>query len=123
MKLTRRETPSLSAEEFLRRTEEYYDLGHQKIRPQAICKDGFRVSIQHSDGHYCRPRCSGAGYYESVELGYPSKRVKEWIDWAEDPKHPKNTVYGYVPLDIVEQVIAKHGGILGALMWLKPKGE
>lgn len=26
------------------------------IRPELICNDGFRVSIQASKGHYCDPR-------------------------------------------------------------------
>ena len=31
--------------------------------------------------------------------------------YAEDEYKPTDTVYGYVPMEIVEQLIKKHGGI------------
>ena len=32
------------------------------------------------------------------------------LKWAEDPENPCDTVYGYVPVTVVNLVIAKHGG-------------
>jgi len=34
-------------------------------------------------------------------------------EWAEDPDHPTNTVYAYVPIFLLDDVIEKHGGIVG----------
>ena len=33
------------------------------------------------------------------------------MPYAEDRERPTDTVYGYVPVEIVERVIEKHGGI------------
>lgn len=52
--------------------------------------------------------------YEEVELGYPSEPDDLINEYAEigydDTPNYTNTVHGYVPLDIVEKLIEKHGG-------------
>lgn len=81
------------------------------VRPSVICNDGFTISIQGGDDfHYCTPR-KRVNEYEAVELGYPSESDPLIMEYAEDPFNPTNTVYGFVPLDVVEKLIAKHGGI------------
>lgn len=75
-------------------------------RPEAVCADGFKMSIQASDCHYCRKNDGGS--YASVEIGFPSAPeplLESYEDFGGD-------VYGYVPLNVVDAVIAKHGGIL-----------
>ena len=39
---------------------------------QVICADGFSMSVQASETHYCSPRETGAERYTAVEIGYPS---------------------------------------------------
>jgi len=34
------------------------------------------------------------------------------MPWAEHPAQPTDTVYGYVPADVVTNVIVKHGGMI-----------
>ena len=55
--------------------------------------------------------------YEAVELGYPSEPDDLINEYAEigfnDAPNYTNTVYGYVPVDIVEKLIEKHGGFKG----------
>lgn len=68
-------------------------------RPEAICADGFKMSIQASDEHYCQN-------YVSVEVGFPSPSEPLLDEYGDDG------VYGYVPLTVVDAIIAKHGGIL-----------
>ena len=81
------------------------------IRPFVACKDGFTVSIQGGDDfHYCTPR-KRVNEYEAVELGFPSESDPLIMEYAENPAIPTETVYGWVPLDVVEKLIAKHGGI------------
>ena len=81
------------------------------VLPRIFCKDGFNVSVQASEFAYCHPRDS-LGPWSEVELGYPSKRIKELMPYCEDPENPKNTVYGYVPLALVAKVLDDHGGIV-----------
>jgi len=51
------------------------------------------------------------GWYSSVELGYPSERDDLIMEYAEDQDNPTETVYGWVPIEVVEELLKKHGGI------------
>lgn len=83
------------------------------LRPMAVCADGFKMSIQASDLHYCMPReILRNGDYSNVEIGNLSEEVNEFLPFAEDETKPLYTVYGFVPVEIVNTVIAKHGGII-----------
>ena len=82
----------------------------QENRPRLLCNDGFSISVQASKFHYCRPMLDGAQDYEEVELGYPSNEDELINDYAEDDNYTR-TVYGYVPIEVVEKLIEKHGGI------------
>jgi hypothetical protein len=96
---------------------EYLKLHHKDnthVIPRITCADGFNLSVQASHYHYCQPRYDDCYQYFSVEIGYPSERVDEFMEFAEDPREPTDTVYGQVPVDIVDAVIAKHGGIVTA---------
>ena len=87
------------------------------VVPKLFFNDGFSISIQASNSHYC----SGKNYeiinddimleHSSFELGYPSKKESLIMEYAESPERPTNTVYGHVPLRIVEEMITKHEGI------------
>lgn len=102
----------MTVKEFLKSTINVDDLIRmQMIRPRAKCNDGFSISVQASFCHYCEPRQDGLEEYDSVELGYPSSPDKLIADYAEDDEDLTNTVYGYVPIDVVEKLIEKHGGI------------
>ena len=113
---------------------------YQKVRPRIVCNDGYSVSVQVSEYTYCEPRytqwqnedgwevINGKYYlsseaprnfetdhftpYESVELGYPSEADELIYEYAECNDYT-NTVYGYVPVKIAEQLIEKHGGFKG----------
>jgi len=87
---------------------------HTIRRGRIACTDGFGVSIQASHVHYCEPR-SETGPWSQVELGYPSADPGEVIRaYAENPYQPTDTVYPYVPIELVEALIAQHGGIVQA---------
>jgi hypothetical protein len=77
-----------------------------------VCKDGFSMSVQAHEGAYCIPRVDGAERYTQVEVGYPSQPESLLMEWAENPKAPTDTVYGYVPVSRISLVCAKHGGIV-----------
>ena len=82
----------------------------QLIRPRLVCKDGFSMSVQASQYHYCTPRVDGVVEYEEVEIGSLDTKEELLMPYAEDPDE-YFTVYRYVPVDIVNQLIEKHGGI------------
>lgn len=78
---------------------------------RATCFDGFSLSIQASRNHYCSPR-EDVGPWSAVEIGYPSKPCAALAEYAEDPDDLTETVYGWVPVEVVESVLAEHGGII-----------
>lgn len=82
------------------------------IRPAIRCKDGFQISVQASEFHYCSPRINGADEYKSVELGFPNYEDLLILPYAEDPCNPTHSIYGNVPIEIVNELIEKHGGIV-----------
>ena len=73
------------------------------LTPVVVCKDGFEMSVQESPNHY-----SG---YGSVEVGFPSSKESLLMPFAQQPKTPTKTVYGHVPVEVIDEVILKHGGI------------
>lgn len=56
---------------------------------------------------------SESGEYEAVEVGGLNKEEELLMPYAEDAKKPIKTVYGYVPVEVVDAVIQKHGGLYG----------
>ena len=87
----------------------------QPSRKRVKCADGFSVSIQASENHYCTPRIDGAYIeYENVELGFPSddeSLIEEYSEMMEDTTLTQS-VYPYVPAEIVKKVLDKHGGMV-----------
>ena len=82
------------------------------VRPRICCKDGFSISVQGgTEYHYCTPR-KHCNQYIGVELGLPSAADPLLEDYAEDPSDPTGTVYGYVPIEVVESLVDKHGGMI-----------
>ena len=91
----------------------------QKTRDYVVCADGFTMSVQASENHYCSPRVNGQEViYGRVEIGFPSEREPEFDEYVEDLSQDgkdidwTGSVYGWVPSDIVALVIAKHGGMV-----------
>lgn len=82
------------------------------IVPRFECADGFVVSIQASAGHYCIPRQNRFWPYHCFELGYPTAKddaLWTYIDGnAEDDQ--TQSVFGYVPANVVVELINRHGG-------------
>ena len=77
--------------------------------PRIVCADGFSMSVQAGEAIYCTPRNSD-GPWTAVEVGFPSAKADLLMPYAEEPDKPTDTVYGYVPVSVVAQVIIDHGG-------------
>ena len=74
------------------------------------CADGLHMSVQASEYNYSSPR-NNTGPYTHVEVGHPSRPVPELIPFAESSDYT-NTIYGYVPYELVRQVIYVCGGMV-----------
>jgi len=77
-----------------------------------VCADGFTMSVQAHAGAYCLPKMTGAPVYREVEVGFPSIKEPMLMEWCEEAHRPTDTVYAYVPVQVVTNVIAKHGGMV-----------
>ena len=76
------------------------------------CADGFSMSVQASKYNYCEPRIDNASEYTAVEVGFPSDYEPMLVPWVEDPEDYTGTVYGWVPVQVIVDVCAKHGGVV-----------
>tara|TARA_Y100000593_G_scaffold87788_1_gene168896 strand:- start:572 stop:871 length:300 start_codon:yes stop_codon:yes gene_type:complete len=83
-----------------------------KLNKPILCADGFSMSVQASSGNYCTPRISGSDRYTAVEVGFPSHEEPLLLQYADDAANPTDTIYAYVPVQVVTDVIAKHGGMI-----------
>ena len=84
--------------------------------PRVRLASGLELSIQASKDHYCRPRETGAELYTHVEVGFPSAEVAVLMEYAESPSDPTGTVYAFAPVEVVDAIIAAHGGIMSAFI-------
>lgn len=81
--------------------------------PSVWAKDGFNVSLQIGNGNYCT---SENGYrkfgftWEDVEFGFTSEQEPLLSEYSQDYNDTTQSV-GQVPVEIMEQVFEKHGGI------------
>jgi hypothetical protein len=84
--------------------------------PRIVCKDGYSVSIQAGSAFYSWPREDLADEYGAFELGYQSDREPSLDEWAE-PDYSTGEIdylrciFPFVPVEVVDAVIEKHGGI------------
>lgn len=115
--------------------------GKARKHERVECLDGFGVSVQAFDGLYCSPRADKAERYAAVELGYPTfegEKIEQnrtldpdeletptTEDGTEIPPHVVETlqmlagfgenfgtVYAFVPVELVNLIIARHGGAI-----------
>ena len=78
--------------------------------PHVVCKDGFKMSVQAGQSNYSTPK-DVVDIYEEMEVGFPSEEEFLIAKYAEDDTSLCDTVYGFVPCSIIDEVIEKHGGI------------
>jgi hypothetical protein len=86
------------------------------LTKQIVCNDGFSISVQASSTHYSLPRADFPEVpYTHVECGFPSAHPgDELVEYQEGcfGNDPTADVYPDVPIEIVERVVAAHGGIM-----------
>ncbi len=84
----------------------------RKLYERITCLDGFSMSVQAGEHGYSSPQEDDASSYTQVEVGYPSAIDDLLMPYVEDRSKPTLTVYPYVPMEVVEQVILSHGGVI-----------
>ena len=100
----------MKTQEFLNKTHK--EIGEmQKVRPRIICNDGFSMSVQAGYGIYSTPRANGLLPYSEVEIGYPSDDEELLFGLEEGRGNYTDTVYPYVRIKLVDEIIKKHNGI------------
>ena len=104
--------PKMTVNDFLRKFRKV-EHGMNVTRPRVRCADGFTVSVQAGYGIRSIPGCDADSYID-VELGYPAGKEDDWIIYAENRSMPTDTVYNFVPVELVDKVLDAHGGIAGA---------
>lgn len=77
--------------------------------PPIVCKSGLAMSVQASRHHYCSPR-NDVGPWDKVEIGYPNRVLPELKGYG-DGLTEDSTIYGWVPIELVEKIIEDNGGI------------
>jgi hypothetical protein len=76
------------------------------------CADGFRMSVQASELHYCEPK-SDIGPWTEFEVGYPTPPEPLLFPYGslrEDGSY--DSVFGNVPAELIDRIMVKHGGIV-----------
>ncbi len=89
------------------------DVNRSRINKRVTCKDGFSMSVQANSGAYCEPRIDNAKAYTHVEVGSLSDSEPLLEPYEEDYTNDAGpSVFAYVPVQIIAQVIANHGGMI-----------
>lgn len=104
----------MTINEYLEKHKEFYTVGDKEylsLRPHIFCKSGLKFSAQASEFHYCSPRHNSTPYF-SIEIGYPSERVEKLIPYAENSNDPSDTVYSWVSVELIDEIIEENGGIV-----------
>ena len=87
--------------------------------PWIICKDGFRMSVQVGRGMNSIPKhiisdeeWENGKRNVCVECGVLNAEEEALKPYAEDPENLLETIYAYVPANLVDVIIKIHGGMM-----------
>lgn len=85
------------------------DKGWNDVVPQIVCADHTQLSVQASRAHYCRPR-NDDGPWIQVEVWLVCSAKGRKIPV---PSFGNNHIepYAYVPVELVNKFIRRHGGL------------
>ena len=90
--------------------------------PWARCADGFEISIQANELLYCSPRENRGdfeGDYSAVEIACNPQPELEWRE-REGTLSTGESVYAYVPVEVVNSILRRHGGVIKNGEYLPP---
>ena len=76
----------------------------KELNPSITLNSGMTLSVQASRTHHSEPR-NNVGPYSEVELSFSGNTPRYLVPYKND------TVFSYVPVQLVEKLIADNGGI------------
>lgn len=81
-----------------------------RILKRVLLRNGVSLSIQASEYHNCIPK-KNVNYdkYTHFEGGFPSEAIPELMEYAEEPQDPCNSIYPYVPREVLSTIFNKYG--------------
>lgn len=91
----------------LRASTDFTEFQFQRPRKALVCASGLKLSVQAGQSNYCAPK-NDDGPWTTVEVMVikgPLLLPDEWPDTGGD------SVYGYVPVELVNREIEANGGI------------
>ncbi len=88
--------------------------GFKESLPRITTVDGESLSVQAGELLYSNPRENRGPWY-AVEVGFPSitppESWKEYFDGDWEISGGTDSVYAYIPIELVVDFINEHGGI------------
>jgi hypothetical protein len=84
-----------------------YKTGSGYVKDVIKCIDGFTFSVQNHGFSYSS-KSDGQDDYDTLEVGFPSE-IEETLKPYE---YLDENIYRYVPIQIILDIINKHGGIV-----------
>jgi len=77
------------------------------LLPTVVCKDGTRISVQATKGFHACAFDTDDNQLTHVEVKFASDYTPpaEWDGFCDSP------IYAYVPIELVQSLIDKHGGV------------
>lgn len=93
------------------------EMSTQMAKPLLLA-NGVVLSVQASRYHYSTPKKNAPvadyDYYTAFELGFPTEKLpEEFTQYAEDADYLLDTVYAYVPKELIAAYIESVGGVVG----------
>ena len=74
--------------------------------PTLVCRDGFSMSVQAGRAKFSVPDVDGAFHYSHVEIAHTTH-----CDELDAYGDEFEGIYHFVPVDVVEKLLEKHGGL------------
>ena len=82
----------------------------EDINKCLICKDGFWLSVQGDRDKYSKPREKWCNIYQYDQMEILVSEILP-TEFTEYQDGEGSRIYGYVPIELIEQILASHGGV------------
>jgi len=101
----------MNINEYMQAYKKIVTVSGYKYTPCVTCADGFNMSVQADKDFCCEPQIDDAKWYTAMEIGFPSEIESLILEYANNKEYPITTIYEFVPVEVIDAVIAKHGGL------------
>jgi hypothetical protein len=83
----------------------------EKLNKRLTCKDGFWLSVQGDRDKYSKPRKKEFNIYAYMAMEIMASELlpEEFNEYLDNEP---NRIYGYVPVEMIENLLVSHGGVV-----------